>query len=435
MTKPERKRGKTSSVSLFCIATTVLTVALFINAFAVPSRISTSSVPIGTGGSAASTTTKLSSTTTSPHHAAAAALEYQIQLQTEFQDLIHRNQHPQDCQKRRILLTARRPERLDGFCLELQWWGRHLQAGVALDRTFVFRDNFVSAYAPPDCQWSTINMTNVQNQWECLFQPISNCTEASVQGGGVDTVEGTVVGSYGIINHDFSRFFHSGYYGNKRIVDSLKAGPRGGWPTADSIEHWERAMGRFWIRAQMVHFMWKPSVGLQSEMDKRLPRAKLLDAQTPFIGMHIRFTDNVANLWKDFGRDANATRSLTHFMDIAQEIRTKTGISTIYLATDSIKTMQQLQDSKYPEWTFVVQDDVPRSSGTEWTWFRNSRASSAAAIATDIEVLRRADYLIGSFQSNVYRLAAELNTAYNFDKYPFQMDRHRSVDVAWYEDP
>ena len=56
----------------------------------------------------------------------------------------------------------------------------------------------------------------------------------------------------------------------------------------------------------------------------------------------------------------------------------------------------------------------------------------------DIETLRRADFLVGSFQSNVYRLAAELNTAYHVDKYEWSvgaMNRIFPVDIEWYEDP
>jgi hypothetical protein len=128
--------------------------------------------------------------------------------------------------------------------------------------------------------------------------------------------------------------------------------------------------------------------------------------------MHIRFTDNIGSLWNDFGRNANVTRDLHHFMKIAQDIRNKTGISTIYLATDSSTILNAVQDSTYPGWSFVVQQNVIRSSETRWIWFRESRGSSAAAVATDIEVLRRADYLIGSYQSNVYRLVTELNSAF-----------------------
>ena len=58
-----------------------------------------------------------------------------------------------------------------------------------------------------------------------------------------------------------------------------------------------------------------------------------------------------------------------------------------------------------------------------------------AAIATDLEVLRQADFLIGSHQSNVYRLATELNWAFHTSKYPRLMKRHHTVDIEWYEDP
>ena len=378
-----------------------------------------------------------------------AVLQSQIQIQKEFQELIRINQHPLDCQKRRVLLTPARAMLLDGFTLELQYYGRYLQSGMALDRTFLFRNNFKSAYAPGQCRWPAHHhavQMKVQNQWDCLYEPVSNCTEDSVlaTAGDNDTisvVNATVMGAYGIINHKSSPYFHTGYYGNQRVIENLNLQKKTQY--VDTIEHWERAMGRFWIRAQMVHYLWKPSVGLQSEMQLRLPKDLLLGAAgaatttTPYIGMHIRFTDNVANLWKDFGRNANETRSLSHIMEIAQEIRAETGISTIYLATDSIKTLQALQDSSYNNagWSFVVQQNVPRSAGTEWTWFKQSRGSSAAAIATDVEVLRRADYLIGSFQSNVYRLVAELNTAYHVGKYPLHRNRHRTVDVEWYEDP
>ena len=363
-----------------------------------------------------------------------AIIKLQLRLQNEFQELIRINQNPTDCQKRRILMTGSRPIAADGFCIELQVIGRHLQAGMALDRSFVIRNNFESAYAPPECQWSFVNMT-AKNKWDCLYEPVSNCTEDAAQGGDVLNVNATLMAAYGIHNHDQSAFFHSGYYGNHRVVEGLNFNPKKTWSHhVDIIEYWERTMGRFWIRSQMVHYLWRPSVGLQSEMQPRLPR-QLLDSQTKFIGMHIRFTDNIGSLWNDFGRNANVTRSLHHFMMIAQDIRNQTGISTIYLATDSSTILKAVQDASYPGWSFVVQQNVIRSSETKWIWFRESRGSSAAAVATDIEVLRRADYLIGSYQSNVYRLVTELNSAFHVGNYPLHVDRHRPVDVPWYEDP
>lgn len=61
----------------------------------------------------------------------------------------------------------------------------------------------------------------------------------------------------------------------------------------------------------------------------------------------------------------------------------------------------------------------------------------AANVMADLEALRRADFLVGSFPSNVYRLAAELNAAYNDGtKYSPHAQRIFAVDdVEWYQDP
>jgi hypothetical protein len=206
----------------------------------------------------------------------------------------------------------------------------------------------------------------------------------------------------------------------------------------DVIEYWERSMGRYWIRAQMVHYLWRPAVGLKTEMEKRLPPPAFFEK--PYIGMHIRYSDNIGSFWRDFGRDATATRGLHHFMELAQEIRNETAIDTIYLATDSKMVLELLENTtRYKSsWSFHIQQDVIRANAdqeSQWLWFGRSRGASAAMIAADIEVLRRADYLVGSYQSNVYRLATELNTAYHVDKYPLYQDRFRTVDVPWYEDP
>jgi hypothetical protein len=241
-----------------------------------------------------------------------------------------------------------------------------------------------------------------------------------------------------------SAYYQSLLYGPERIVDGITFHkPASRHWFVDVVGHWERVMGRFWIRAQMAHYLWRPSVGLQSEIDLRIPKNLLPSSSQSsgqdnrFIGMHIRFTDNLFDFWKDFGRDGAVTRSLAHFMDIAGDIRNETGISTVYLATDSTLVLKQLQNSTYAQegWSFQIQNGVIRSDVMNLMWFKNIRDVMAAGIGTDVEVLRRADYLIGSHQSNVFRLATELNTAYHVAKYPLDMNRHRTVDIEWYEDP
>ena len=188
----------------------------------------------------------------------------------------------------------------------------------------------------------------------------------------------------------------------------------------------------------MIHFLFKPSAQLQREIDARFPR-QLLDGR-PYIGFHIRFSDNIRDFRRSFGRDAAVTRDFTRFMAHADYIRSQHAphIRAIFLATDNQDILAESEKPEYAsQWTFVRQENVQRTAGDQlqFLWFAAGRSSAAPAIATDLEVLRRADFLVGSFQSNVYRLAAEANLAYHTGRYSWHMARHRTVDVEWYEDP
>lgn len=69
-------------------------------------------------------------------------------------------------------------------------------------------------------------------------------------------------------------------------------------------------------------------------------------------------------------------------------------------------------------------------------WFREARQHEAVNVFVDIEAMRRADFLVGSFSSNVFRLGAELNVAHHAGtKYSPHVERIASVDVEWYADP
>jgi hypothetical protein len=368
-----------------------------------------------------------------------AVLSEQVRVQNEFQQLLYQNQFPsQDCRKRRILLTWKRPGPWDGFTLEMQDMGRRIMSAMATDRTLILRDNMRSAYAPPNCQWKTGVRVNATNDWTCLYEPLSNCTEKNSdwkesQARG-DRANSSIPSGLGVVDHEgWSLFFTPKYYGNLRVVEGFRFSRDGQrFHDVDRILDYERMMGRFWLRAQAVHFLWKLSPGLKSEVEPRLPSEELFSNK--YIGMHIRFSDNRPAFEKDFGRNASATRTLANYLSIAQGIRDETGISNVYLATDNPRIVDQIpQYSKH--WKFWVQKDVIRSDSEASLWFRNDRSTTAAQVAADLEVLRRADYLIGSFQSNVYRLATELNTAYMVDRYPISRKRHRPVDVEWYEDP
>ena len=372
-----------------------------------------------------------------------AVLNEQVQIQEVFQRIIYELQHPKVCHEaRRHSHTGNHP--LDGFALEFQNLARHLQTAIASHRTFEIPYTWKSAYAPPSCKWSTgVNVSasdDVIGDFLCLWQPPSHCAKSDMKIPSVEPperVENPLPNGAGIVT-DSSRWFDTHHYGPKRSVGGGGGGGDRKWfreQHPDIIPFWDRTMGRFWVRAQMAHYLWRPSSGLQSEIDKRLP-TDLLNGKRKFIGMHIRKTDNTMHLLSDFGRDADITRSVSRFMQIAEYIRKENPeIDTIYLATDNSEVVKEAMQSTGGRWKLVVQRNVARSNSKELMWFRDSRAFGAASIATDIEMLRRADFLIGSHQSNVYRLATELNTAWNVAKYPLRLNRLRTVDIPWYEHP
>lgn len=369
-------------------------------------------------------------------------LQDQVQAQVEIQRTI--GKPLADCNVKRIMATDLVSEK-DGFASEFQYVARLLQMAVSSTRLLVLKPNFTSAYEPMDC---------TSSGWECLWEPVSSCPPVNIShfqshpsqwsessqtltsdlsplGFGVDKMSSK------------STFFDVAWYGSNTLAWSpISFSRREGRINlrADVIPHWERAYGRFWIRSQMAHYLWKPNGMLQAQIDARFPPAVARDNVEPFIGFHVRYSDNVRDLKKGFARDANISRSLSHFMEIAQDIRTQNPerhLSHIYLSTDNSKVVEQSKQPHWEKlgWKFIMQADVQRSTSQERMWFREGRKNAAGAIATDIEVLRRADFLVGSFQSNVYRLACQLNSAWQVKKYALDMQRHYAVDVEWYEDP
>jgi hypothetical protein len=216
----------------------------------------------------------------------------------------------------------------------------------------------------------------------------------------------TINAAIAIIDHNsVEHHFSPKFYGEQRVISEYF-----GTTNSDVIEHWERTMGRFWIRSKCSHALWKLSYWLRNQIESRLPQS-LFQPLVPYIGMNIRFSDNVQDFEKDFSRLANITRDFNTFMMKADEIRKETGITMIYLATACTAIIDALSNEEKNGYTFYFQTDAPRMYIMDNLWFRASRESSAASVATHVKVLRRADYLLGNVQSNVYRLALEANSA------------------------
>ena len=378
----------------------------------------------------------------------AALLQRQQSVQDEFQQFIRLTQHASpNCSTARILFKPLDPnkETFDGFANEVQFMARYLQIAVATKRVLVVHPEFKSAYAPTCKQnkYDRIGDDHKTDKWyQCLWKPTSNCMRSqNIEGEqDMDQLLPQPLG-VGIVSKD-SPYFDPQFYGPTRVVELETLIHVDRVKLVDVIPHYERQYGRYWIRSQMAHFLWanQKTAYLREALERRLPK-ELLESGHRYIAFHIRLTDNVHDLERDFGRDALVTRSFDRYMEIANHIQQQyPDIAHIYIATDNEKIAKLMDSGMYDaSWTFHLQQDVKRaSSDSGFMWFANHRAAGVGAIAADIETLRRADYLVGSFQSNVYRLAAELNTAYHADKYEWSvgaMDRIFPMDVEWYEDP
>jgi hypothetical protein len=387
-------------------------------------------------------------------------LHQQVRVQQEIQAVIWKNQHPDECDSARLLLRGGGLKSAkDGFALEIQYVARLLQMGVATHRALVLTPEFRSAYEPKDCALRNAAGPNATDSsqrpgsgWLCLWKPLTACsaTDLPPDKDAVASFTESNLNEFsaasgilpGILpGRPTSKYYDTMFYGPLRIA--WAPNDLHGRPTqlVDVLSHWERAHGRFWVRAQIAHYLWHPTDWLQQEIRLRLPPELGPDHRPePFIGFHVRKTDNIADFRKDFGRNATETRSFDRFMGFAEYIRRlypEKKIQKIYLATDNSDVIAESKRKKWQDagWQFVFQQDVQRSTNEERMWFRGGRSTAAAAIGTDLETLRRADFLVGSFQSNVYRLAAELNTAWHVSNYSWSLHRHWTVDVEWYEDP
>lgn len=375
-------------------------------------------------------------------------LQNQHQAQAEIQQTIQNLVDPPvsvDCHKERIIASALEQPK-DGFASEFQYVARLLQMAVSTNRRLVLTPQWRSAYEPPGCD-------ALSPGWDCLWEPISKkkCPvaerstkeDADVTNAQTDSnqYQYTKTMSAGILpQKQTSTFFDVAWYGSSPTVWSPTSFSRKGngiGLRADVIPHWERSYGRFWVRAQMAHYLWKPNAFLREQIKRRYPANIEKDV---FIGFHVRYTDNIQDFQKHFARNATLTRDFARFMEQAEAIRGRfpqKHIRRIYLATDNPQVIQHSQQLRWKKlgWQFISQTNVQRSSTQDRMWFREGRGSAAGAMAADIEVLRRADFLVGSFQSNVFRLACELNVAWHVANYPLEMQRHWAMDVEWYEDP
>jgi len=202
-------------------------------------------------------------------------------------------------------------------------------------------------------------------------------------------------------------------------------------------------MGNFWLLSAVQYWLWR----LRDDLNQMISNHAVSKSLTGkrYIGMHIRHTDNKDAISLVWGLK-NAYIPMDKFLKHAEAIRQQhPDVNTIFLATDSdfiVSQMEQMKPNLLKRgWTIVLNEDAFRSNATQGSkldWFVQYRQSMGFDIVLDVDTLKRADFLIGSMISNVFRLGVELNHAHRIFLGTDQdctSQRYYSVDVPWYADP
>ena len=370
-------------------------------------------------------------------------------FQTQIQGL---QQSPDKCDAdTRKLLVKRNPATVganlfEKFAREFQYLSLSLQVAVATDRTLVLEDGWklLSDVPEMDSDCSALDITfqghGLLKSISCLRQAvISRCGD--VPNYKIDSTPlqrqqqtQTLLDSSslafgiipGLVIDKQNALFHAQYYGPDLVVEMpLWPYPRSTY-LIDIVPQWERSRGRFWVRSQMAHYLWEQWHATLPTTTARTSDPVSPASSRPYLAIYwISSKQMRKNLAAKYGRNATVTQTMYRYMKIANVIRKEhePSLKTIYLitdGTDDVPLPDNLED-KWPGWHFIRPFSLT--------------ANDEKAMLASLECMRQATYLIGSFQSQMFRLAAELNAARYSALYPVTKRRHWTVDVEWFENP
>lgn len=387
--------------------------------------------------------------------------------QQKFQKQIQDLQFPGSCVGMRKLLVKSGPAPMGGnifesFARDFHYLATALQVAVATKRTMVLSDEWEIDVVRRNNVCKTMSfvakdgveiLSSIKSlrRISCLKQTINSLCKDHVpnqedvsavqQRYGQDPPDLDDPVSYAILPVEIedkrNSIFHAKFYGQQLTVEMME------WPypkhfyQIDVILYYERLWGRFWVRAQMVHFLWEkwhPSSSMPTTSPTAFPYyGEQHGTAAPYIAFYWIASKRMRNNLKTkFGRDPSVTQSIEEYMRIANLIRKDhhkepTPLRTIYLITDGTNDVPipDNVDSMWPDWQFIRLFSPSDTDDND----------EEKRMIASLEVMRRATFLVGSFQSQMFRLGAELNTGWYTARYPINIFRHWTVDMEWFENP
>ena len=336
------------------------------------------------------------------------------------------------------------------FSREFRYLSLSLQVAVATSRTLVVEDDWdllptLSDYSPSCSKWDVL-LEGLSpfpiKSVACLRQSLIHTCDSTpskevdtsptrLQEQKQDLLDPSTPSflAFGIIPNvvvdEHNALFHAKYYGPDLVVEMPS------WPyprstyLIDVVPQWERSWGRFWVRSKMANYLWELWHG---SIPSTTVAGETVLSQTPYLVMYWISSQQMRNnLALKYGRSAAATQTMDRYMEIAEVIQKEheSSLKTIYTIADGTNDIplpdKQSLENKWPGWHFIAQ--VSESGFDE------------KATLAGLECMRRATHLIGSFQSQTFRLAAELNSAWHSSQYHVTKRRHWTVDIEWFENP
>ena len=203
--------------------------------------------------------------------------------------------------------------------------------------------------------------------------------------------------------------------------------------------------GVFWFQTILIDQVWRLHPDVEAELDDLERQRRIvfgdpgLDADDGnAIGIHIRHGDSCMDILR-----YRHCYGLEEYMQGAEELRRRYGVHTIMLATDSGAVVDRARKEYGREgsgWVFVLQRMEGRGVWDELgkafvihqdIEFRLqgsgvNRTREAYAVLGDLRMLGKARYIVGSFTSNLARIALSLASARSGRLVPYV-----GVDVPW----
>jgi hypothetical protein len=188
--------------------------------------------------------------------------------------------------------------------------------------------------------------------------------------------------------------------------------------SAEAVPDPYTGKGSFWYRMVQIHFL----IGnLSSKLRDKLSLEKLkqdIGFSHPIIGLHIRHGDSCPGTPGAF--TARSCKGVNHYIQEVETMSKLYGIKSVFLATDDQKVVSRLR-GHFKGRLNIVTTDIDRAHLEDYVIYTGWRVHSKNKVDTrlhgedpdpqleaallDMLLLSQTDALIGTFNSNMFRLA------------------------------